>query len=107
MPTDTTSTLPQAARSPAALAALALLSLNALPVAIRGVRGVWPRTLRAAVAGPIWVGLASLAGMGLCALMRGLATPASANAGDTRRWRLPISRSILSDDMVASAASGH
>jgi hypothetical protein len=110
MPTDTpsTSTLPQAARSPVAVVALGFLTLNALPVAFRGVRGVWPRTVRAAVAGPIWVGLASLVGMGACALLKGLANaPARPNAGDKKRWRLPISRAILSDDMVASAASGH
>jgi hypothetical protein len=85
-----------------ALAGLVAVPVYVLPVGLWGLRGLWPRTLRAATSGAVTLGMLSLLGLGLRGLARVKVKPPG-----VERWRLPFHWPVMPEEFAASAASGH
>lgn len=81
-----------------------------LPVGVLGLRGVWPRTLRASFSTAILVGAVSLLGLSASGVTRRRRTRpqrAQRSNGSSQRWKLPVHGPLLPEEFAASAASGH
>lgn len=86
-----------------ALAGLVAVPIYVLPVGIWGVRALRPRLLRDFARGTITAGMLSLVGLGLSGIARLMTGQASSEG----RWKLSGLGSFMSEEVAASAASGH
>jgi hypothetical protein len=103
MDTNAEMRLPEVS-SQALLAALVALPVYVIPVGFWGVKGIYPRVLRAAAQGVITLGMLSLVGMGLRGLSRAL--NAQAPAAEEKPTFKGFA-SLIPDEVAASAASAH
>jgi hypothetical protein len=89
----------------ALLAALVAVPVYVLPVGFWGVKGIYPRVLRAAAQGVITLGMLSLVGLGLRGLSRAL--NARAPEAGAKKQSFQGFASLIPDEVAASAASAH
>ena len=85
------------------LAGLVSVPVYVVPVGFWGVRALRPKVLRAFAKGVIHTGLLSLVTLGVA----GLARMTAEQPGGKERWRLPQVGPFMSEEVAASAASGH
>lgn len=87
------------------LAGLVSVPVYVIPVGFWGVRALWPRMLRTFAKGVIDAGLLSLVTLGVSGLAGRRAR--QPDTGGKARWSLPQMLPFMSDEVAASAASGH
>ena len=90
--------------SRALIAALVAVPVYVIPVGFWGVKGIYPRVLRAAAQGVITLGILSLVGLGLRGLSRTLNAQAPASS---EKPTFKGFASLIPDEVAASAASAH